>query len=349
MAGGKAALGIGIVGAGHFGARHAAALAKAGGFRVAAACRQDEKALAAFVAAHGGRGHRDVDALLADPGVDAVVIASPHHLHEAHALAAARAGRPMLLEKPMAPSVGACDRIIAAAREAGVGVLLGHTLRFAAPVIAAREMIARGEIGEVRYGRAAMIKIWMQDNRRGWHMEPETGGGMLFTAGIHALDALLWLMPSPPRRVHCFAAAQFHDMNADDTAQLTIRFADGAIGSVASVGYRDGGPIGGIEIVGTRGVLAVDPAKGVRLGRGGAWSEVNLELPANVIGEALVEEWRAFGRMIREGAPPAVDAGAGRTSVAVIEAALESSRHGAEVDVGMGTCGSASAGTPPAR
>lgn len=329
----KPVLGIGIIGAGYFGARHAAALAKAGGFRVAAACRQDEKALAAFVAAHGGRGHRDVDALLVDPEVDAVAIASPHHLHEAHAIAAVRAGKPILLEKPMAPSVGACDRIIAAARDAGVGVLLGHTLRFAAPVVAARAMIARGEIGAVRYGRAAMIRIWMQDNRRGWHMEPGTGGGMLLTAGIHALDALLWLMPSPPRRVHGVAATQFHEMNADDTAQLTIRFADGSIGSVASVGYRDGAPVGGLEIVGTQGVLAVDPAKGVRLGRGGAWSDVPLTLPANVIGEALVEEWRAFGRMIHDGAPPAVDVEAGRTSIAVIEAAFESSRRGVEVDI----------------
>lgn len=333
MANDRRILGAGIIGAGHFGARHAASLAKAGGWRVAAACRQDGDALAQFVAEHGGRGHRDVAALLADPEVDAVVIASPHHLHEEHAIAAARAGKPILLEKPMAPSVASCDRIIAAARDAGVGVLLGHTLRFAAPVIAAREMIARGEIGAVRYGRAAMIKIWMQDNRRGWHMEPETGGGMLFTAGIHALDALLWLMPSAPRRVHAMAAAQFHAMNADDTAQITIRFADGAIGSVASVGYRDGGPVGGIEIVGTRGVLAVDPAKGVRLGRAGAWSDVKLDLPANVIAEALVEEWRAFGRMIRDGAPPAVDVAAGRTSIAVIEAAFESSRRGSEVDV----------------
>jgi phthalate 4,5-cis-dihydrodiol dehydrogenase len=333
VTGGKAALGVGIIGAGHFGARHAAALAKAGGFRVAASCRQDEAALVAFVSAHGGRGHRDVAALLADPEVDAVVIASPHHLHEEHAIAAARAGKPVLLEKPMAPTVASCDRITAAAQEAGVGVLLGHTLRFAAPVIAAREMIARGEIGAVRYGRAAMIKIWMQDNRRGWHMEPGTGGGMLFTAGIHALDALLWLMPSAPRRVHAVAAAQFHEMNADDVAQLTLRFADGAIGSVASVGYRDGAPVGGIEIVGTHGVLALDPARGVRLGRGGVWGDVPLTLPANVIGEALVEEWRAFGRMIRDGAPPAVDAAAGRTSIAVIEAAFESSRRGVEVDV----------------
>lgn len=328
-------LGIGIIGAGYFGGRHAAALAKAGGFRLAATCRQDATALAAFVARHGGRGHRDVAALLADPEVDAVVIASPHHLHEAHALAAARAGKPMLLEKPMAPSLAACDRIIAAVRDARVGVMLGHTLRFAAPMMAARGMIARGEIGEVGFGRSAMVKIWMQDNRRGWQMDPDTGGGMLFTAGIHALDALLWLMPAPPLRVHAVLAARFHDMQADDVAQLTIRFADGAIGSVASVGYRDGAPVGGLEIVGTRGVLAVDPATGVRLGRGGAWTDVPLDLPANVIGEALVEEWRAFGRMIRDGASPAVDAAAGRTAVAVIAAALESSRRGTEVDVSV--------------
>ncbi len=333
MTGGRTSLGIGIIGAGHFGARHAAALTKAGGFHVAAACRQDAAALAAFVAAHGGRAHRDVAALLADPDVDAVVVASPHHLHEAHAIAAAHAGKPMLLEKPMAPDLASCDRIAAAARAAGVGLMLGHTLRFAAPVAAAREAIARGEIGEPRFGRAAMIRIWMQANRRDWHMDRRQGGGMLLTAGIHALDALLWLMPAPPRRVHAAIATRFHDMQADDVAQLTIRFADGAIGSVTSVGYRDGGPVGGIEIMGTRGALTLDPAKGVRLARDGVWADWPADPPANALGEALVEEWRAFGRMLRDGAPPAVDAEAGRLAIAVIAAALESSAHGAEVDV----------------
>jgi phthalate 4,5-cis-dihydrodiol dehydrogenase len=333
---GRTTLGIGIIGAGHFAARHAGALAEAGDMRVAAACRRDAAALAAFVAAHGGRGYRDVEALLADPDVDAVVIASPHHLHEAHACAAARAGKPMLLEKPMAPDLAACDRIAAAARAARVGLMLGHTLRFAAPVVAARRLIAGGEIGEVRYGRAAMIRIWMQANRRDWHMDRARGGGMLLTAGIHALDALLWLMPAPPRRVHAVLATRFHDMDADDVAQLAIRFADGAIGSVASIGYRDGAPLGAIEIAGTRGVLALDPAKGLRLGRGGAWTDIALAPAANVVGDALVEEWRAFGRMVRDGAPPAVDGAAGRAAIAVIAAACESSARGVEIDVDAG-------------
>jgi len=212
-------------------------------------------------------------------------------------------------------------------------VLLGHTLRFAAPLVAARRLVAEGGLGPVRFARGAMVKIWMQDNRRPWHLDPRRGGGMLLTAGIHMLDALLWLVDAPVRRIHAAAATSFHDMDADDVVQMTLRFEGGAIASLASVGYRDGAPSGGVELVCERGMLAVDPGSGVRVGRGGTWTDLPLALPKDVVGEALVEEWRAFGRMVRDGTPPAVDAAAGRAAIAVIAAAFESARRGAEVDV----------------
>ena len=97
-------IGIGIIGAGYFGAIHARAIAAVPGARVAAVCRQDIDAARAFAREHGGTAHSHWQALLDDPAVDAVLIATPHHLHAEMAIAAAQAGKHILLEKPMAPT-----------------------------------------------------------------------------------------------------------------------------------------------------------------------------------------------------------------------------------------------------
>ena len=81
--------------------------------RLVAASRTNAAALAEFTARYGGRGYTDYADLLADPAVDAVVIATPHHLHTAAVEAAAQAGKHILLEKPMAPTLAECDRILA--------------------------------------------------------------------------------------------------------------------------------------------------------------------------------------------------------------------------------------------
>ncbi|MBL8699727.1 MAG: Gfo/Idh/MocA family oxidoreductase [Alphaproteobacteria bacterium] len=326
------ALGIGIIGAGWWGGQHARAIARAEGVRLVAACRGDG-GVEDFVAAHGGTAHRSVEGVLADRAVDAVVVATPHHLHEAHAIAAARAGKHILLEKPMAPGTAACSRIIAAARATGVVLVLGHSLRFAAPLAAAKAWLDGGEFGAVRFARGAMIKLWMEANRRPWHLEPASGGGLLLTAGIHTLDAVLWLVGAPVRDVHAVVATGFHPMRVDDLAQLTLRFEGGAIGSVTSVGYRDGAPSGGIDLVCERGTIAIDPGRGVRLGQAAKWRDLPMALPADVPGQALVEEWRAFARAVRGEAAPAVDGEAGRRVVACIEAAFESARRGVTVEV----------------
>src|SRR5690606_23683958 len=97
-------IGVGIIGAGHFGAVHAKALAGVSGARLVAACRNDAAGIGSFTQAHGGKPYTDWRALLDDGAVDAVVIATPHDLHRDIAIAALDAGKHVLLEKPMAVS-----------------------------------------------------------------------------------------------------------------------------------------------------------------------------------------------------------------------------------------------------
>lgn len=109
-------LGVGIIGAGHFGAAHAKALQSVPNARLVAACRNDTQGLGAFIEAFGSTGYLDYRDLLSDPNVDAVVIALPHHLHTDVAIACAEAGKHIMIEKPMAPTVAECRNILAAAQ-----------------------------------------------------------------------------------------------------------------------------------------------------------------------------------------------------------------------------------------
>ncbi|WP_026870068.1 Gfo/Idh/MocA family protein [Inquilinus limosus] len=324
-------IGIGIIGAGYFGAIHARAIAAVPGVRVAAVCRQDIDAARAFAREHGGNAYNHWQALLDDPAVDTVLIATPHHLHAGMAIAAAQAGKHVLLEKPMAPTVAECDAINAAVAEAGVHLMVGHVMHFALPCLAAREIVAGGGIGRPVLGSSWLIKLWMEANRQPWHLSSKTGGGMLLTAGIHALDRLVWLMDGPVASVSAMAGTHFHDQEADDAALMLLRFADGRIGQVASIGYRDGGVGFAMDLVCEAGTLRIDFDQGVAIGRGGAWTPVPNSIEPDWMQRAVEREWRAILALIEGDAPNPADGRYARHLIACIEAAMQAERSRREV------------------
>lgn len=326
-------LGVGIIGAGSFGARHAAAMADLDDVRLVAAARTDPAALETFAKRYGGRGYTDYTELLADPAVDAVVIATPHHLHTAAVEAAARAGKHILLEKPMAPTLAECDRIVAVAAQTGITLMLGHTNQFAPAYRLARQMLDAGELGEIVLGVSTMSKYWFEPNRRAWHLDQETGGGMWRTAGIHCLDRLTWLVASPVQRVCAQLDTRFHDQTADDAGIIFVRYANGVAGVIVSVGYREGAPKHLTELTCTRGMLNIDYVGGVSVGRGEQWQHVPDSGSADWMHLALVAEWRGFLDAVRTGSPSPVTGAYGRHIMAAVFAADESSRRHAEVTV----------------
>lgn len=330
-------IGVGIIGAGWWAEQHALALQDSGVARIVAASRQEPEPLARFTARFGGRGYRDSADLLRDREVEAVLVASPHHWHARHAVAAARAGKHLLLEKPMAPTLAECDEILAACQTAGVALLLGHTTHFAHPFRVAHDLIASGEIGEVTIASSVMSKTWMEANRRDWHLKSSSGGGMLLTAGIHALDRLMWLTGAPVSSVSASLATRFHQQEADDAGLLFLRFANGAAGSVASIGYANGAPTHRTELFGTRGHLRVDFAEGVSVGREERWTNLPGSGDPDWLLPALRAEWEALAASITQGAPPAVSGEYGRHVIEVIAAANQSAALGCEVTLANST------------
>ncbi|MFD2262871.1 Gfo/Idh/MocA family protein [Lacibacterium aquatile] len=317
-------IGIGILGAGDFGATHAKAMREVDGVRLVAACRGDVSALDAFTAEYGGKGYADWRDLLADKSVDAVVIAAPHALHEEMAIGAAEAGKHILLEKPMAPTAAACDAINAAVARNGVTLQVGHMIHFAKPVMAARKVIEEGTIGRPLMGSSWMIKLWMEHNRRPWHLKYGTGGGMLMTAGIHALDRLVWLMNDEVASVSGMLGAKSHDQEADDTALLGLRFKRGGMGQVQSVGYRTGAGSFAMDLVCEGGTLRIDMDRGTMLGRDTKWTELPDTVEANWMHHAVRREWEGFRDALRGTARVQVTGAYGRNIIAIIEAAYAS-------------------------
>ena len=326
-------LGVGILGAGFFGAYHARAVAAVPDTKVVAVCA-DAMALAeAFASEHGGKPYSDHRAMLDDKSVDAVAITAPHHLHCQLAVDALQAGKHVLLEKPMALSSAECSRIIATAATGRRKLMVGQIMHFVWPCLVAREILDRGELGRPVTGSSALLKTWMEPNRRGWHLDSATGGGMLMTAGIHALDQLVWLMDGRVGSISAAISSSFHDQKADDSAMMLLRFTDGRYGQVASVGFRDGGGRFDIDLVCENGTLRVDPERGVAIGRDGQWSDVPNSRDPQWMQNAVIREWQAMANAIAQDTDVPVTGEYGRHIIACIEAAMTSAREGRDVKV----------------
>lgn len=324
-------IGVGIIGAGHFGAVHARAIAAVPELRLAGVCRNERTAVEAFAAEHGGAPYEDWRLLLDDPAVEAVVIATPHALHTEIAVAAAQAGKHILLEKPMAPTLAECDAINQAVAAAGTRLMIGHVMHFAHPCMVAKEILERGDLGRPLLGSSWMIKLWMESNRRPWHLARATGGGMLMTAGIHALDRLVWLMDRPVEAISAMTGSLFHDQEADDSALMLLRFQGGAIGQVASVGYRDGAVTFAMDLVCEGGTMRIDLDQGVFVGQGGQLVPVPNSFETDWMQKAVTREWRAMVAAIAGSAPVPVSGAYGRQMIATVEAALRANAERREI------------------
>jgi predicted dehydrogenase len=178
-----------------------------------------------------------------------------------------------------------------------------------------------------------MSKFWFEPNRRTWHLDRTTGGGMWLTAGLHCLDRLTWLVGSPVQRVSAQFDTRFHDQNADDVGLIFLRYANGAVGTVISTAYKNGAPKHLTELTCTNGTLDISYEDGVRLGQNERWQTIPESVRPGWMEEAMLDQWRAFIEAIENDIQPAVTGDYARHIMAVAFAAEESSRIRQEVSV----------------
>ena len=330
---------VALVGCGLISEEHIKAYAKHADRARITVCFDVDPEKAAQRAAQIGEGGKariaaTLEEVLADPTVDAVEILTPHHLHAEAVIAAARAGKHILCQKPLAKTLAECDAMIAAAREAGVTLFYGETNVTLPAVALAKKVIAEGRIGRL-VGAQATFAYW-QGNRylaTAWRYDPQlTGGGQLLDSGIHAV-ALLLGIAGPLQSVSCLSTRFREELGGEDTSALTFRFANDAVGTLfASQAVGTWAPLPNFVAFGTEGVLTLGgPQGGLTLHRP--------DLPDRH--EVLLERrWDSFDAMIGayldtvlDGAPNPSPGETGRDNLRVVLAAYESARQGREVAV----------------
>jgi predicted dehydrogenase len=197
--------------------------------------------------------YEEYDRCLASGGIDAVYIALPNHLHREYAERAARAGVHVLCEKPMALDEADCESMAAAARVAGVKLMIAYRLHFERANLEAIETARSGRIGEPRLFNSTFVTPVVPGNIR---VRRETGGGVLWDIGIYCINAARGLFRDEPISVGAALAGQADEV--EESASCWMRFPNERLATFAvSFGAAK---VSSYRIVGTKGDLAVDPA-----------------------------------------------------------------------------------------
>ena len=323
--------GVGIVGLGRVSRAHARAVKQSAAVDLVAACDLDAERVERFTAEHGCAGETSLDALLARPDVDAVLIALPHVLHEAATAAAAGAGKHIMVEKPMAMEVAACDRMIAAATAAGVQLFVAHTERFIPATRTARAILDSGRVGTPVMATDVWYQPFRRETRQPWMLDRARGGGFLQMAGSHMIDRLVYLLDSPVRSIRASVRTAYHqDVRCDDAVMAFLELQNGLPCTFTTASYKDT-PDAGVEahateLLCTDGMVKIDQRRAVYVSKNGTYEQVPVE-GAN----AMQAEWDAFAASIAGGGPAPVPLEHARAVVAAMEACETSSASGQTV------------------
>ncbi|MBI3961683.1 MAG: Gfo/Idh/MocA family oxidoreductase [Deinococcus sp.] len=209
--------------------------------------------------------YSDYQELLDCSDIDAVVICSPNAQHAAQAVAAARAGKHILCEKPLATTVADAQRMIAAAQQAGVILQTAFVCRYDWTLVLAREKVLAGAIGKP----LALSGFNRGNCPPGWFTDPEqAGGGAVLDHSVHLTDLFRWFLDDEVEEVYAQAGTLFHPkLKVDDCGLLSLRFRSGVIASVDPSWSRPPSfPTWGdffLTILGTKGVLSTSDARQV--------------------------------------------------------------------------------------
>lgn len=208
-----------------------------GRVQLVAACDPRPEARRRFEADFQAPTYDSIEALAGDPGVDVIYVASPHQFHAEHTRVAARFGKHVLVEKPMALSLADCDAMIEDCRAAGVHLIVGHCHSFDAPYRAMRGIVDEGGVGAVRMIHALNYTDFLYRPRRPEELDTQAGGGVVFSQAAHQVDIVRMLAGSPVQRVRAVTGAWDPKRPTEGAYSLLMWFAGGAFASLTYSGY----------------------------------------------------------------------------------------------------------------
>lgn len=307
-------LNIGIVGLGWVAGAHIAAFSHIPGAKVTAVCSRRELNEAELAAKYATplKAHRSYEEMLADPEIHVIDICTPHPFHAAQAIAAAKAGKHLIIEKPIALSYGDAQAIRAAIREAGVQSCVCFEVRFSAQFNVLRSALDAGLLGSLHYGEVDYyhgIGPWY--GQFPWNVKKEMGGSSLLTAGCHAMDLLLNFMGGEVEEVTSYStrseSAIFEPYEYDTSIVTILKFADGRVGKCASIVDCRQPYYFHIHLVGSEGSVLDNKIYSAKLkGLNKAkWSTLETALidSGDVKDHPYLPQFQAFVESVRTGRP----------------------------------------------
>ena len=230
-----------IIGLGRWGQRLANSVMEGGtprgdAIRVTRAVTRTPARAQDFLDAQQLTASADYRAVLADPEVDAVLLATPHTLHADQAVAAARAGKHVFLEKPFTLDKASAEAVAAACADAGVVLALGHNRRFLPAMRDLKALIDSGALGRVLHVEGNFSGIFgLAYKPSNWRANPvESPAGGMTAMGIHIVDAMIHLL-GPIASTRCHSHRLVLDVDMDDTTSMLFRFRNGASGYLATL------------------------------------------------------------------------------------------------------------------
>jgi UDP-N-acetyl-2-amino-2-deoxyglucuronate dehydrogenase len=343
--------GFGIIGCGMIAEFHTRAINEIEGARVMAAYTRNPAngAKIAGLAEGGCAVFDDLDAMLAQPGLDVVCICTPSGAHLEPAVKAAKAGKHVVVEKPLEITLPRCDAIIDACDRAGVRLCTIFPSRFTDANLRLKEAVATGRFGRLTLGDT-YVKWWRTQqyyDSGGWRGTWELdGGGALMNQAIHNVDLLYWLMGDVAAVTAMTATLAHQRIEVEDTAVASLRFKNGALGTIEAATSAFPGLLKRTEIHGDRGSARVEqdditlwefqeriPRDNEVFAAMAAQSgfKAGASDPRGITHIGHRDQLIDFLQAIDEGRAPLVDGREGRKSVEIIRAIYRSAETGAQV------------------
>jgi len=313
---------IGLIGAGRIARVHANAYQTVSGGKLVACADVVLQAAQAFGQDFGLDAYQDYQEMLARPDIDAVIIATPNGLHAGQMIAAARAGKHVFCQKPIALTLEDADRMIGAADLAGIIFQVGFMLRFTPPIPRVHELVASGALGEIIAIRGSIFG-WEPSSE--WFYIKEQGGGVILDTMIHFADLIRWLAGDIEQvyadgGAYVLEGAKKH--HSPDNASVMLRHSGGAVSNLY-VTWTTGYGNFFFEIYGTRGSITVNllekQASSVFLKSASGAAPAGWSFPDLVWPYGYAAEQQYFVNQIRGTAQPGQATGAdGRAALEIV-------------------------------
>ena len=341
MSGAARRVRVALVGCGRISANHFEAIARIDGLDLVAVCDSDAARAEAAGAAQGVPWFTDYARMLAESGCDLVTVATPSGLHAGHGIAAARAGKHVVCEKPMAITLETADALVRACDEAGVQLFVVKQNRLNATIQLVRRALDKGRFGRIYMANATVRWTRPQEyyDQAPWRGTWEFDGGAFMNQASHYVDLIQWML-GPVESVVAKTATMARRIEAEDSGAAVIKFRSGAIGvmEVTMLTFPKNLE-GSFTILGERGTVRIG---GTAVNRIEHWQFADYDdddklveaantSPPSVYGFGHEPYYRNVLRALRGESVADTDGRGGRKSLELILGIYEAARTGGEV------------------